>query len=80
MQPVSIQRTRVASNPCHPPAAAAINRDVSLGFVWMPQLADLLAQYEKQRDKYPNFNAFIPKVVEFFNDYVAKLPPASQKN
>lgn len=42
---------------------------VSRGFAWTPQLAELLAEYEKQRDKYPNLDSFMPRVVEFFEAY-----------
>jgi len=42
---------------------------VSRGFLWTPQLAELLARYEKQRDKYPDFESFMPRVVEFFAAY-----------
>jgi len=42
---------------------------IERGFLWMNQLSDLLAGYEKQRDKYPDFESFFPKVVEFFQHY-----------
>ena len=47
-----------------------IGEQVSRGFVWMPQLSGCVVQYEQQRDKYPTFDAFMPRVVGFFNDYV----------
>jgi hypothetical protein len=42
------------------------------GFVWMPELADLLGKYEWERRKYPTLEAFMPRVVEFFNAYATR--------
>jgi hypothetical protein len=42
---------------------------VSRGFLWTKELSDVLAQYENHRDKYPDFESFFPKVVEFFQSY-----------
>jgi Domain of unknown function (DUF4932) len=42
-------------------------------FLWIGQLADLLEEYEKDRDRYRDLNAFAPKIVAFFNDYAEKL-------
>ncbi len=41
------------------------------GFVWVEQLADLLEEYQKQRDKYPTLESFMPEVVKFYNDLAA---------
>ncbi|MGA2264841.1 MAG: DUF4932 domain-containing protein [Phycisphaerae bacterium] len=56
-------------------AKAATTKEVDQGFVWMPGLVDLLGQYERERSKYPTFEAFMPRVVEFFN--AAAAPPAA---
>jgi hypothetical protein len=45
-----------------------------LGFAWMSELVGLLGQYERQRDKYPTFDAFMPRIVQFFDQYAGKLP------
>jgi len=42
---------------------------ISRGFPWTKELSDVLAEYETQRDKYPDFESFMPRVVEFFEDY-----------
>lgn len=55
-------------------AQAAIASEHSRGFVWIGELSKLLGKYEKNRDKYPTLEAFMPKVVAFFADY-AKHPP-----
>jgi hypothetical protein len=39
------------------------------GFRWTGKLAELLGEYETQRERYATFDAFMPRVVEFFNDY-----------
>lgn len=38
-------------------------------FLWTPELVELLAEYEANRDQYPDFESFFPRVIEFFNDY-----------
>jgi hypothetical protein len=46
---------------------AALDR--SNGFAWVPRLADALAEYERDRAKYPTLEAFVPRLVAFFDDY-----------
>ena len=38
------------------------------GFLWMDELVELLADYEKSRDRYLTFESFMPRVVAFFNE------------
>ncbi len=55
-----------------PEAAArevASNRDRR--FLWTGRLTDLLGEYEKDRAAYPTLDDFFPRIVAFFNDYVA---------
>ncbi len=35
------------------------------GFIWIDKLVDLLGVYEKNRDKYPTLNDFMPEIVNF---------------
>jgi hypothetical protein len=51
------------------PAAAQqeIKYNEGRGFTWTGKLAGLLGQYERGRDEYPTLDAFMPRVVEFFN-------------
>lgn len=37
-------------------------------FIWMPEAVELLGEYEANRDKYPDFRSFTPRVVEFCNE------------
>ena len=38
------------------------------GFIWVPELVELLAEYETNRNRYPNFSSFIPKLVAFYTE------------
>jgi hypothetical protein len=42
-------------------------------FLWIGQLAKLLGDYENDRERYRDLEAFAPKIVAFFNDYAEKL-------
>src|SRR5208337_1360327 len=42
-------------------------------FLWMGELCDLLATYEKNREAYPTLDSFMPKVVLFFNDEAPRI-------
>jgi hypothetical protein len=53
-------------------ASMAVQREQTNGFLWMPELSDLLGQYERQRAQYPTLEAFSPQLIAFFNDYVEK--------
>ena len=39
------------------------------GFLGIHELADLLVEYEKNRDKYPNMGSFIPRIAVYFEQY-----------
>ncbi len=45
------------------------NYHISRGFHWMKELSELLGRYEKQRDKYQTLDAFMPEIVELFQNY-----------
>jgi hypothetical protein len=48
-------------------------RSKSSGFLWLPELHDLLNNYNENRDLYPTFDLFIPTLVEFFDTYSDSL-------
>lgn len=50
-------------------AKQQVEYDKGRQFLWVGELADVLGEYEQQREQYPTLEAFIPKVVEFFNGY-----------
>lgn len=56
------------------PAAArqSVDQARRLGFEWVGELADLLGEYESQREQYGSFDAFMPQVVELFERYATR--------
>lgn len=48
-------------------AKSAIGYERGRSFLWTGELFDLLGEYEKDRAKYPTLEAFMPRVVEYFN-------------
>jgi hypothetical protein len=55
------------------PASAArqIKVEEANGFLWMPELSELLAEYEAQRTQFPTLEKFSPRLVAFFKEYAA---------
>ncbi len=51
----------------------AIKYNIKRGFVGMRELNEVVSKYEDERDKYPTFESFFPRVVEFFNQYCKNL-------
>jgi hypothetical protein len=49
-------------------ARAEAKAQVARGFHWVPDLAALLGEYEADRARYGKLDAFMPRVVEFFDD------------
>lgn len=43
------------------------------GFPWTGELAELLGEYERDRQRYPRLDAFMPRVVAFFADYAPRF-------
>ena len=46
---------------------SAVNYERGRSFLWTGELYDLLGEYEKDRVKYPTLEAFMLRVVEYFN-------------
>lgn len=44
------------------------------GFPWVGRLADTLLEYEKNRVRYSTMEAFVPRLVSFFEDYSRIAP------
>jgi len=51
-------------------AAREVAEHQSRGFLWTGRLAAFLEEYESDRGAYPTLDAFLPRVVDFFNEYV----------
>jgi len=47
--------------------------EVKREFLWTENLANLLGEYENQRSKYPDLDAFFPRIHAFFNEYAASI-------
>ena len=54
-------------------AKQEVRRQHDKGFKWTRKLANVLGQYERNRDDYSTLDAFMPQIVAFFNDYAAAL-------
>lgn len=65
----------------HGPAAGKKQQafEIARGFKWTAGLVELLAEYSKNRDKYADFDAFMPQVIEFFNKAAGEQTAAADK-
>jgi hypothetical protein len=56
---------------------AAADREIRLqrgrGFVWMEELVSLIGDYEAQRSRYRTFDAFMPRIVEYYNGLAPRV-------
>ena len=59
-------------------ATRQVREETARGFLWMDGLSQLLGECEAQRERYPAFRAFMPRIVEFF-DQTARQMSAEQK-
>jgi len=50
-----------------------IKYNINRGFVGMRELDEAVAKYEDEREKYPTFESFFPRVIEFFDEYSKKF-------
>jgi hypothetical protein len=62
------------------PAAAqkTVDYNRGRGFTWTGKLAGLLGEYERQRDEYPTLDAFMPRVVKFFESVAQHIEEEEQ--
>jgi hypothetical protein len=70
---VSVARYRLA----HGGASAADSEIIQQrlnGFVWMRELYDLFGAYEADRQRYPDLDAFAPRIAEYWRGLPARLP------
>ncbi len=50
-----------------------IRYDINRGFVGMRELNEVVSKYEDEREEYPTFDSFFPRVIEFFDEYSTKF-------
>jgi hypothetical protein len=60
-------------------AEAEVTQQMGLGFIWTDDVFALLADYEKERDKYPTFERFLPRIAEYFSGLPALLNAKLEK-
>ena len=48
------------------------------GWLWLPELADRYAIYERERATYPTLEAFMPRVVAYFDSLPDRIPALKQ--
>ncbi|MCP4218269.1 MAG: DUF4932 domain-containing protein [bacterium] len=60
-------------------AKTAMKYDVLKGFLWVPELYELLGEYEAQRTKYPDMDSFMPRIADFFTDYSGRIEGIMQQ-
>jgi hypothetical protein len=71
----------MAANDGPEAAMAQAREETRRGFVWVDDLAALLATaYEPHRDRYPSLEAFMPEVVAFFEAYTYEDPHGHDVN
>ena len=65
----------------------AIQTEKRNGFLWMPEMSDLLGEYEAHRERYPTLEDFSPRLVAFFAESAknfrktqTELPPSGPKS
>lgn len=58
----------------HGPQVARKDMDEqkSRSFLWLPGLCKELERYERQRDKYPTFEHFLPEIAKYLDEYAAR--------
>ncbi|HLX67841.1 MAG TPA: DUF4932 domain-containing protein [Puia sp.] len=54
-------------------AKKELSDQMSIGFIWMDQLVDLLGLYESDRKKYPTLESFMPRIVDFYQTTAANI-------
>ena len=47
--------------------------DENQGFIGIRALADLFEEYEKNRDKYPNLESFMPRIAIYLEKFSASI-------
>jgi len=53
-----------------------INMEKENGFFWIEELIAELESYDRQRDKYPTLESYMPKLIEAYKIWAEKMPNA----
>ena len=65
---VTVVRYRVAQEGALA-GMSEVGEQAVCGFTWVGRLSGVVAEYERHRDQYPTFESFMPRVIQFFDDY-----------
>ena len=63
-----------------PAAVEQIEEEKRRGFVWMPQLVTLIDEFEADRTAFPTFEAFMPRIVKFFDESAPAMAAEIKKS
>jgi hypothetical protein len=50
-----------------------MQEQLNRGFLWMNELVDELEKYDRQRDKYPTLESYIPNIITAYNTYADNI-------
>lgn len=56
-----------------------LNKQLDRGFLWTDKLVKELGRYDKNRDKYPTLESFMPEIVKFFNKTASEIDELNKK-
>jgi hypothetical protein len=60
-------------------AQRTVDDNEGRGFTWTGKLAGLLGEYERDRDRYPTLDTFMPRVVRFFEKVARRIEREDEK-
>jgi hypothetical protein len=55
-----------------------VQENAERGFKWIGKLTETFGEYEAHRERYPDFDAFMPRVVSFFDGYAQDYAEEAQ--
>ncbi|HJD74914.1 MAG TPA: DUF4932 domain-containing protein, partial [Bacteroides reticulotermitis] len=57
----------------------AVKYEISRSFLWIKELVAVLQEYDKQRDRYPTLDSYMPKIAEAYTDIAKTILEAGTK-
>ena len=57
----------------------AVKYEISRSFLWIKELVSVLQEYDKQRDRYPTLDSYMPKIAEAYTDIAKTILEAETK-
>lgn len=54
-------------------AASETRSQRGVGFIWMPELVALFAEYESDRGTYPTLTSFMPRIVAYYQELAERI-------